>query len=301
MQPLKEFRNTFSSSRTGKAESTATLSKSVGFLIVFLSFTVVVIFVSLPLLALFAYGTLSGFLNSLSSPVVVEAIQLSVVTTLTTLLVVLAFGTPVAYFNARHSYRGKRIIETLIDLPIVLPPAVAGIALLLAFGREGLLGHDLQVLGINIAFTTTAVVLAQIFVSSPFYIRQATTSFEDVDPDYERAAHTLGASGGGAFFRVTVPIALNGLVSGALMTWARALGEFGATIIFAGNLQGVTQTMPLAIYTALDSDLDAAVYIAVILVLISFVVIATVKVLTLREKGAAKEEKSTLDRAPADS
>jgi molybdate transport system permease protein len=179
MQPLKEFRNTFSSSRTGKAESTATLSKSVGFLIVFLSFTVVVIFVSLPLLALFAYGTLSGFLNSLSSPVVVEAIQLSVVTTLTTLLVVLAFGTPVAYFNARHSYRGKRIIETLIDLPIVLPPTVAGIALLLAFGREGLLGHDLQVLGINIAFTTTAVVLAQIFVSSPFYIRQATTSFED--------------------------------------------------------------------------------------------------------------------------
>ena len=301
MQPLKEFRNTFSSSRTGKAESTATLSKSVGFLIVFLSFTVVVIFVSLPLLALFAYGTLSGFLNSLSSPVVVEAIQLSVVTTLTTLLVVLAFGTPVAYFNARHSYRGKRIIETLIDLPIVLPPAVAGIALLLAFGREGLLGHDLQVLGINIAFTTTAVVLAQIFVSSPFYIRQATTSFEDVDPDYERAAHTLGASGGGAFFRVTVPIALNGLVSGALMTWARALGEFGATIIFAGNLQGVTQTMPLAIYTAFDSDLDAAVYLAIILVIISFVVIATVKVITLREKGAAKEEKSTLDRVPADS
>jgi len=300
MQPLKAFRNTFSSSRTKKAQSTATLSKSVGFLIVLLSFAAVVIFVGLPLVALFAYGTLSGFLNALSSPVVVEAIQLSVVTTLTTLLVVLAFGTPVAYFNARNSYRGKRIIETLIDLPIVLPPAVAGIALLLAFGREGLLGHDLSVLGINIAFTTTAVVLAQIFVSSPFYIRQATTSFEDVDPDYERAAHTLGASGGGTFFRVTVPIALNGLVSGALMTWARALGEFGATIIFAGNLQGVTQTMPLAIYTALDSDLDAAVYIAVILVIISFVVIATVKMLTLREKGAAKE-KSTLDRVPAES
>ena len=300
MQPLKAFRNTFSSSRTKKAQSTATLSKSVGFLIVLLSFAAVVIFVGLPLVALFAYGTLSGFLNALSSPVVVEAIQLSVVTTLTTLLVVLAFGTPVAYFNARNSYRGKRIIETLIDLPIVLPPAVAGIALLLAFGREGLLGHDLSVLGINIAFTTTAVVLAQIFVSSPFYIRQATTSFEDVDPDYERAAHTLGASRGGTFFRVTVPIALNGLVSGALMTWARALGEFGATIIFAGNLQGVTQTMPLAIYTALDSDLDAAVYIAVILVIISFVVIATVKMLTLREKGAAKE-KSTLDRVPAES
>jgi molybdate transport system permease protein len=182
----------------------------------------------------------------------VQALQLSLVTTLTTLLLVITFGTPVAYFNARHSYHGKRMIETLIDLPIVLPPAVAGIALLLAFGRRGLLGQYFGILGINIAFTTTAVILAQTFVSSPFYIRQATTSFEDVDPDYERAAHTLGASGAGTFFRVTVPIALNGLVSGALMTWARALGEFGATIIFAGNFQGVTQTMPLAIYSELD-------------------------------------------------
>jgi molybdate transport system permease protein len=256
---------------------------------------VVVTFVGLPLVALFAYGTLSGFLNSLSSPVLVQALQLSLVTTLTTLLLVITFGTPVAYFNARHSYHGKRIIETLIDLPIVLPPAVAGIALLLAFGRQGLLGQYFNILGINIAFTTAAVILAQTFVSSPFYIRQATTSFEDVDPDYERAARTLGA---GTFFRVTVPIALNGLVSGALMTWARALGEFGATIIFAGNFQGVTQTMPLAIYSELDISLDTAVYLGVILVLISFAVIVTVKVLTLREKGAAKDEKSILDRGP---
>ena len=192
-----------------------------------------------------------------------EAIKLSLVTSLTTLLIVITFGTPIAYFNARHSYRGKRIIETLIDLPIVLPPAVAGIALLLAFGRRGLLGQQLEFLGVNIAFTTAAVILAQLFVSSPFYIRQATTSFEDVDPEYERAAHTLGASSAETFFRVTVPIALNGLVSGALITWARALGEFGATILFAGNFQGVTQTMPLAIYTALSTDLDAAVYIAI--------------------------------------
>ena len=298
MQSLKEPRDTFSSSRTRRAHLPLTLSRTVRFLIVFLSFAVVVTFVGLPLVALFAYGTPSGFLNSLSTQMLVEAIQLSLVTTLTTLLIVITFGTPVAYFNARHSYRGKRIIETLIDLPIVLPPAVAGIALLLAFGRRGLLGQYLNILGVNIAFTTTAVILAQIFVSSPFYIRQATTSFEDVDPGYERAAHTLGASSAGTFFRVTVPIALNGLVSGALMTWARALGEFGATIIFAGNLPGVTQTMPLAIYTALDSDLDAAVYLAVILVLISFAVIVTVKVLTLREKGAAKEEKSMLDRGP---
>jgi molybdate transport system permease protein len=298
MQSLKEPRDTFSSSGARKAHLPRTLSRSVWFLIIFLLFAVVVTFVGLPILALFAYGTPSGFLNSFSSEIVVDALKLSLVTTLTTLLIVITFGTPVAYFNARHSYRGKRIIETLIDLPIVLPPAVAGIALLLAFGRRGLLGQYFDILGVNIAFTTTAVVLAQIFVSAPFYIRQATTSFEDVDPEYERAARTLGASSAGTFFRVTAPIALNGLVSGALMTWARALGEFGATIIFAGNFQGVTQTMPLAIYSAFASDLDAAVYLAIILVLISFAVIITVKVLTLREKGAATDEKSTLDRGP---
>jgi molybdate transport system permease protein len=225
-----------------------------------------------------------------------EAIKLSLATTSTTLVVVIFFGTPVAYYNARHRYRGKRIVETLIDLPIVLPPSVAGIALLLTFGRMGLLGQYFSILGIDIAFTTTAVVLAQIFVSSPFYIRQATTSFEDVDPEYERAAHTLGASGTATFFRVTAPIALNGLVSGALMTWARALGEFGATLIFAGNFQGVTQTMPLAIYTALNSDLDAAVHIAVILVLICFAVIISVKVLALREKNIYKEEKTANEK-----
>ncbi len=298
MQSLKEPRSKFSSSRTAMAKLTGTLSRTVVFLIVFLAFAVVVTFVALPLVALFAYGTLPGFLNSLSSQVLVQAIQLSLVTTLATLLLVITFGTPVAYFNARHSYHGKRIIETLIDLPIILPPAVAGIALLLAFGRRGLLGQYFNILGINIAFTTTAVILAQTFVSSPFYIRQATTSFEDVDPDYERAAHTLGASGAGTFFRVTVPIALNGLVSGALMTWARALGEFGATIIFAGNLQGVTQTMPLAIYSELDISLDIAVYLAIILVLISFPIIITVKLLTLKEKSVVKEKESILDRVP---
>jgi len=298
MRSLKDSRNSFSTAATTKARLTGKLSKSLGLLIVFISFAVVLTFIGLPLFSLFWFGTLAGFLNSLSSPVLVQAIQLSIVTTLTTLVLVITFGTPLAYFNARHSYRGKRVVETLTDLPIVLPPAVAGVALLLAFGRRGLLGQYFSILGINIAFTTTAVVLAQIFVSSPFYIRQATTSFEDVDPDYERAAHTLGASGAGTFFRVTVPIALNGLVSGALMTWARALGEFGATIIFAGNLQGVTQTMPLAIYTTLDISLDTAVYLAVILVLISFAVIVSVKVLTLREKGAAKKEKPILDRVP---
>ena len=298
MQSLKEPRDTASSSRTRKAHLPRTLSRTVWFLIVFLLFAVVVTFVGLPMVALFSQATLSGFLNSFSTELVVQALKLSLLTTLSTLCIVVLYATPVAYYNAHHSYHGKRIIETLIDLPIVLPPAVAGIALLLAFGRRGLLGQYFGILGINIAFTTVAVVMAQIFVSAPFYVRQATTSFEDVDPEYERAARTLGASSAGTFFRVTAPIALNGLVSGALMAWARALGEFGATILFAGNFQGVTQTMPLAIYSAFGSDLDAAVYLAIILVLISFTVIITVKVLTLREKGAAKEEKSVLDRGP---
>jgi molybdate transport system permease protein len=264
-------------------------------LVVLLLFGVVVTFLALPIVALFANASLSGFIESLSSIMVAEAIRLSLITTLTTLLIVVTFGTPVAYYNARHQYRGKRLIETLIDLPIVLPPSVAGIALLLAFGRLGLLGQYFSVLGINIAFTTTAVVLAQLFVSSPFFIRQATTSFEDVDPQYERAAHTLGASSAATFFRVTAPIALNGIVSGALMTWARALGEFGATLIFAGNFQGVTQTMPLAIYTALNSDLNAAIYIAIILVLICFSVIISVKALALREKHVDKKKREILE------
>ncbi|HYB59737.1 MAG TPA: ABC transporter permease [Candidatus Acidoferrales bacterium] len=272
----------------------AGFTKAVRLLVILLLFGVVVTFVALPIIALFANASLSGFIESLSSEMVAEAIRLSLITTLATLLIVVAFGTPVAYHNARHQYRGKRLIETLIDLPIVLPPSVAGIALLLAFGRLGLLGQYFNLLGINIAFTTTAVILAQIFVSSPFFIRQATTSFEDVDPQYERAARTLGASSAATFFRVTAPIALNGLVSGALLTWARALGEFGATLIFAGNFQGVTQTMPLAIYTALNSDLNAAIYIAIILVVICFSVIISVKGLALREKHVYKEKRASL-------
>jgi molybdate transport system permease protein len=298
MHSSKERPNSFFSSHAQNAKPTGTLKRTARSLIIFLLFGMVVAFVGLPIAALFLHVTLSGFLNSFSTELVVEALKLSLLTTLSTLSIVVLYGTPVAYYNARHSYHGKRIIETLIDIPIVLPPAVAGIALLLAFGRRGLLGQYFGVLGINIAFTTIAVVMAQIFVSAPFYIRQATTSFEDVDPEYERAARTLGASSTESFFRVTVPIALNGLVSGALMTWARALGEFGATILFAGNFQGVTQTMPLAIYTALDSDLDAAVYVAIILVLVSFAVIISVKMLSFREKGAAQDEKSVLDRAP---
>jgi molybdate transport system permease protein len=198
-------------------------------------------------------------------------------------------GTPVAYINARFSYAGKEIIDSLIDLPVIMPPAVAGIALLMAFGRMGILGQHLNARGISIAFTTLAVIVAQTFVSAPFFMRQAKTSFEDVDKTFENAARTLGATEVYTFFHVTLPIAFNGLVSGAIMTFARALGEFGATIMFAGNFQGRTQTMPLAIYTAMQGDLDAALFIAILLVGVSFIVIVIVKLLTRRMYGNARD------------
>jgi molybdate transport system permease protein len=174
------------------------------------------------------------------------------------------------------------LVDSLIDLPVIMPPAVAGIALLMAFGRMGILGQYLNAFGITIAFTTLAVIMAQVFVSSPFYIRQARTSFEDVDVALENAARTLGATRFYTFFHVILPIAMNGLISGAIMAFARSLGEFGATIMFAGNFQGRTQTMPLAIYTAMQGDMDVALCISLILVVISFLVIVLVKTLTRR-------------------
>ncbi|HPS92811.1 MAG TPA: ABC transporter permease [Methanothrix sp.] len=239
-------------------------------------------FIALPVLALFIKSPLYTTLGSLHDPVVIDALRLSLITSTITTLVVVVMGTPIAYVSARFHYHGKEFADSLIDLPVIMPPAVAGIALLMAFGRMGIVGRHLNALGVSIAFTTLAVILAQTFVSSPFYIRQARTSFEDVDPAFENAARTLGASRFYTFFHVILPIAMNGLFSGAIMAFARSLGEFGATIMFAGNFQGRTQTMPLAIYTAMQGDLDVSLCLAIILVAISFVVIALVKILTRR-------------------
>jgi molybdate transport system permease protein len=239
-------------------------------------------FIALPVLALFIKSPLDTTLRSLHDPVVIDALRLSLITSTITTIVVVVMGTPIAYVSARFHYHGKEFADSLIDLPVIMPPAVAGIALLMAFGRMGIVGRHLNALGISIAFTTLAVILAQTFVSSPFYIRQARTSFEDVDQAFENAARTLGASRFYTFFHVILPIAMNGLFSGAIMAFARSLGEFGATIMFAGNFQGRTQTMPLAIYTAMQGDLDVSLCLAIILVAISFVVIALVKILTRR-------------------
>jgi molybdate transport system permease protein len=198
-------------------------------------------------------------------------------TTSTTLLITLIIGTPVGYLLGRKEFRGRQLVDTLIDLPMVLPPAVAGIALLLAFGRRGLFGQYLDDVGITIAFSQSAVVLAQLFVAAPFYVKAAATGFEAIDPELEQAAALDGANGWQVLRLITLPLARTALLGGAVMTWARALGEFGATIIFAGNFPGRTQTMPLAIYLGFELDLNIALTLAVILLVASFLVLLVVK------------------------
>ena len=235
------------------------------------------LFLLVPLLALVLRIAPAQLLADLFSAEVGQAIWLSAVTTLLTLLVSIVAGTPVAYLLARRRFRGRALLDTLIDLPMVLPPSVAGIALLMAFGRRGLVGQHLSAIGLDIAFTPAAVVLAQTFVAAPFYIKAAISGFVGVDRELEQAAALDGASGLGVFRYVTLPLAGASLLAGAVMTWARALGEFGATIIFAGNFPGRTQTMPLAIYIGFELELNVALTLAVILLGTSFAVLFFVK------------------------
>ena len=235
------------------------------------------LFLVVPLLALLARIPLASLLANLGSREVADAISLSLTTTAVSTSLALLFGTPLAYLLARHDFRGRRIIDTLIDLPMVLPPAVAGIALLMAFGRRGLIGAYLDSLGLSLAFTSAAVVLAQVFVAAPFYIKAAMAGFEGVERELEQAAAIDGAGGWRIFRHITAPLAGSALLGGAVMTWARALGEFGATIIFAGNFPGRTQTMPLAIYIGLELDLSTALTLSVILLSVSFLVLFVVK------------------------
>jgi molybdate transport system permease protein len=208
------------------------------------------------------------------------ALRLSVVSSLTALVVILVIGTPVAWMLSRYELPAHRLLDALIDLPIILPPAVAGIALLAAFGRRGLLGDELNALGITVGFTTTAVVIAQIFVGAPFYIRTARTGFARLNPEIEEAAADLGASPMRVFWRVVLPMARSSLAAGAVLAWARALGEFGATIMFAGNRPGVTQTMPLAIYERFQAgDLPTALLLSTVLLVGSAVLLVVVRML----------------------
>jgi molybdate transport system permease protein len=209
-------------------------------------------FLTLPLLSLLLRAGGSGVLAAVSRPLVLDALWLSALTSLAALAASVLLGLPLALLLARARFRGHRLLDALVDLPMVLPPTVAGLALLMAFGRRGLLGPSLGLFGMSLPFTTVAVVVAQVFVSAPFFLRAARAGFESVPREVEEAAALDGASGLALLRYVTVPLALPSLAGGAVMAWARALGEFGATVMFAGNFEGRTQTMTLAVYSALE-------------------------------------------------
>jgi len=235
------------------------------------------LFIILPLASLFTRTSLAELWSTLNQQQVLQAVSLSIVTSLITTLVSLLFGTPVAYLLSQPRFRFYRVVDTLIDLPYILPPAVAGIALLMAFGRRGLFGGLLADAGLSIPFTTLAVIMAQTFVASPFYIKSAAIGFSGIDTELLQAAELDGANRWQTFRFIIIPLAWMALVSGSVMTMARALGEFGATIIFAGNFPGRTQTMPLAIYIGFELDLNVALTLSIILICFSFLTLIFVK------------------------
>jgi molybdate transport system permease protein len=237
------------------------------------------LFLGLPVAVLVVRAVVGGsFTIALTTPAVTDALILSLVTTAISLALTIAIATPVAHLLARRRFRGKSLVEAIVDLPIVLPPSVAGLALLLTLGRRGLLGDELAAVGISLPFTTAAVIVAQMFVSMPFFIRAARAGFLGVERDFEDAGRVDGASERQVAWSITVPLAAPALASGIVMTWARALGEFGATIMFAGNVAGRTQTLPLVVYGEFQSgDLDASIAAAAILVVAAFGVLIAVR------------------------
>jgi molybdate transport system permease protein len=239
------------------------------------------LFLGLPIAALVGRAILDGSLaRALGAQVVLSALALSLGTTAISLVLTVAFGLPLALVLARRRFRGSGLVEAVVDLPIILPPAVAGLALLLLLGRRGLLGGPLDALGIEIPFTTLAVILAQTFVSAPFFVRSARAGLAAVDRDLEDASRVDGASELQVFRHITVPLAGTALSAGLVMSWARSLGEFGATIMFAGNLAGKTETLPLVVYGEFQGgDLDGSIAAAAILVLAALGVLIAVRAL----------------------
>jgi molybdate transport system permease protein len=239
------------------------------------------LFLGLPIVALVGRAIIDGSLaRALGAQAVLTALSLSLTTTAVSLVLTVSFGLPLALVLARRRFRGSGLVEAVVDLPIVLPPSVAGLALLLLLGRRGLVGGPLDALGIEIPFTTLAVILAQTFVSAPFFVRSARTGIAGVDRDLEDAARVDGASELQLFRHITIPLASAVLSAGLVMTWARALGEFGATIMFAGNLEGRTQTLPLLVYGEFEGgSLDASIAAAAILVLAALGVLVAVRAL----------------------
>ncbi len=237
-------------------------------------------YLTLPLLALVLRGSPADLANGLGSPTVWQAVRVSVLTTLTATALSIGLGTPLALWLSRGKDRARRLVTALVELPTVLPPAVAGLALLVTFGRRGLIGQHLAPFGLDLAFTPAAVVLAQLFIAVPLYVKAAEVAFGGIERELEQAASIDGASQWQIFRHVSVPMVLPALVSGAVLAWARALGEFGATIIFAGNFAGRTQTMPLAIYLGLELDLSIALTLSLILIGLAGLALLCLRLLT---------------------
>jgi molybdate transport system permease protein len=250
-------------------------------LLYFLAAAVALAFLALPMLAIFVHVPPGRLIGQLSNPVVTDALIVSFKTTLIAQALVLLFGTPTAYLLASRRFPGRSLCITLVELPLVLPPAVAGIGLLAAFGRFGLLGSSFRSAGITLPFTQSAVTIAVAFVASPLYVRQAIAAFEAIDPNLVAASRTLGAGPARTFFRVVLPLARGGLLAGEALAFARGLGEFGATIMFAGSLQKVTQTLPLAIYAEFEVNFDVTLAISALLVLISAALLISLKLTSL--------------------
>ena len=235
-------------------------------------------FLVLPIVAIFVHTSPGNLVDQLSNPVVRDAFYVSIKTSLIAQALILLFGTPTGYLLATRRFPGHSLSVTLVELPLVLPPAVAGVGLLVAFGRFGLLGSSLHALGISLPFTQAAVTIAVAYVASPLYIRQAIAAFEATDPNLAAASRTLGAGPARTFFRVVLPLARGGLLAGLALSFARGLGEFGATIMFAGSLQRVTQTLPLAIYAEFDQNFDATLAMSGVLVLVSAALLLTLRI-----------------------
>jgi molybdate transport system permease protein len=247
-----------------------------------------VLFISVPILAVFLKMDPSQINNQLRDAGIIEAVKLSLITAGLATVVGFVLAVPTAYFMVTRSFKGKAVVDTLMDLPIVLPPAVAGVALLYTFAPKGLLGPILNEYGLLIPGTTVAVIIAEVFVASPFLYRSAKTGFENMDKDVLNSARMLSGSRLRIFFTVTFPLSIRAIISGTMMTWARAMGEFGATLMFAGNVAGVTQTMPLAIYNYLYYDPLGGIMLSIILIIISFSVLIAVKLLEQKRFGAKK-------------
>jgi molybdate transport system permease protein len=244
------------------------------------SLAVTLLFLIVPVIAIFADTAPGDLIDSLGEPASRDALWLSLRVTLAALAVIIVVGTPAAYLLATREFRGKALVTTAIELPLVLPPAVAGIALLAAFGPSGIFGSWLDDAGVQLVLETAGVIVALIFVAAPFYLRQAQEAFAAVDPRLIDAARTLGAGEARAFRRVAIPCAGPGIAAGVALAWGRALGEFGATLMFAGSFQGITQTAPLAIFAQFSTDFPAALALSAVLVAVSAAILLTVKLLT---------------------